>query len=211
MPVSKESRIGIGRRLRGGVLGALPVALLCVLAGSASAQVAGTTQKPLPNVLLLVDTSGSMERMGDNSLPKDNRIVPAGSLPYPSNACQPGVPTNPNRWGMLLQALTGNLQPYYSCDAFDRAGATSTAFKTEFQINGKPPYDADYFLPYHRPLTGVNALSACTIAPGSLPGASPGAGVGPGRQGAGGNAEDFPESQNGLQSSAENDARAVDR
>lgn len=137
---------------------------------SARAQVAGTSSKPLPNVLLLVDTSGSMERMPDGSLPG----ATAGS------ACAPGSASDPNRWGMLLQALTGNLQPYYSCEAVAR-DASNAAFVNEYSILGKAPYDVDYALPYHRPMTGGTAANACVMAPHILPGS------------AGGAASDFPD------------------
>ncbi len=160
-------------------------------ARDANAQ-AGVTQRPMPNVLLLVDTSGSMERMADNSLPSANVGVVAGGLP---NACSPGTESNPNRWGMLLQALTGNLQPYFSCAAMSRsAAAAGAAFRNEYKINGINPYDNDYFLPYHRPLTGTSASSStCAIGPNRLPGASAGQGVGPGTRGAGGDVADFPD------------------
>lgn len=166
-------------------LGIVPLALV-LTHGTADAQIAGTTNRPLPNVLLLVDTSGSMERMPDNSLPSANRdpitgttYVPAPPVTYP-NACSPGVQSNPNRWGMLLQALTGNLQPYYSCSAIDR---TTPAFRNEFKINNVNSYDYQYFLPYHRPLTGSGSLNACAFAPYTLPGATMGAGVGPALRG----------------------------
>jgi type IV pilus assembly protein PilY1 len=191
MPTTR-SPIGVSRFLRPQrvvALGAIAVSALGVLSLSsdANAQVAGTNSKPLPNVLLLVDSSGSMERMPDNSLPSANR----NPTPQPSNVCAPGTATNPNRWGMLLQALTGNMQPYYSCDAVDRA---SPAFKNEFRIAGKTVYDADYFLPYHRPLTGVSIPSdtSCTFAAYKLPGVATGSGVGPGNLGSGGDASDFP-------------------
>ena len=159
-----------------GAIGAVSLTVLGV-SSDASAQIAGTTTRPLPNVLLLVDSSGSMERMGDNSLPSDNR----GS-PIPTSVCSPGVASTPNRWGMLIQALTGNLQPFFSCDAIAR---TSSSFKNEFRIGPTPPtavnlpYDGDYFLPYHRPLTGDTAANACAFAPSTLPGAAPGQGLGP--------------------------------
>ncbi|MBS2011841.1 MAG: hypothetical protein JST00_03045 [Deltaproteobacteria bacterium] len=170
-------------------LGVVPLALM-LTRGTADAQIAGTNNQPLPNVLLLVDTSGSMERMPDNSLPSDNRNpatgAPLAAAPY--NACQPGVQSNPNRWGMLLQALTGNLQPYFSCAAVDRATA---GFQNEFKINDRTPYDYQYFLPYHRPLAGNAAANACAFAPYTLPGAPAGSGVGPARRGSGTDASVF--------------------
>jgi type IV pilus assembly protein PilY1 len=189
--VAMNSRVGMSRVVLRVLLGAAPIGLLCI-STQAHAQIAGTTARPLPNVLLLVDTSGSMERMPDNSLPKANRNPADGSTlaaPATLNQCTPGAPTNPNRWGMLLQALTGNLQPYYSCDQIDR---DTPRFKNEFQINSNPVYDRDYFLPYHRPLSGPGA-AACAFVPSHLPGATAGQGVGPSPgKGAGGNAADFP-------------------
>src|SRR5215204_3502527 len=61
---------------------------------------------PLPNVLLLVDNSGSMEYLiapdaaGKNQLP--------GSVP--GSACQAGTtPTVLNRWATLVTVLTGQI------------------------------------------------------------------------------------------------------
>ncbi len=149
---------------RGAVLAALALPLLA--ASVAHAQPSGTTQKALPNVMLLVDTSGSMERMTDNSLPEDNA----------ANTCAPGSVSNPNRWGVLLQALTGNIQPYFSCGAMDRSD--NGALVNEYRIGTKKPYDMGYFLPYHRPLSGTAAANACAIGPWRLPGGSS-TGVGP--------------------------------
>ena len=53
--------------------------LLLLASHDAKAQSAGTTNTPLPNVMLLIDTSGSMERMPDNSMPSDDRVP--GSTP----------------------------------------------------------------------------------------------------------------------------------
>lgn len=133
----------------------------------ARAQAAGVAQAPLPNVLLLVDTSGSMERMVDGSLPGDK----------PGTACTPGVASTPNRWATLIQALTGNMQPF-SCAKMDRAA--NGALSNEYAINNIKPYDTDYFLPHHRPLSGAG-VSACAISPWRLPGGS-GKGPGPSNQ-----------------------------
>jgi type IV pilus assembly protein PilY1 len=176
-------------------LGTIGLAVLgaTVLASADAHAQQGTTQKPMPNVLLLVDTSGSMERMPNNTLPSENSGVLAGR---PPNACSPGVESTPNRWGMLLQALTGNMQPFYSCAEVNRSQA---AFKNEYKIANANPYDTDYVLPYHRPLTG-DKTDACAIGPYRLPGAASGTtGVGPGRlgyaspAGQGGDVRDFPD------------------
>jgi type IV pilus assembly protein PilY1 len=176
---------------------ALVIVGACTVARTAHAQ-STSLQRPMPDVLLLVDTSGSMERMTDNSLPSANSGVAVGGLP---NACDPGNESNPNRWGMLVQALTGNMQPYFSCAAMSRsAGVTGAAFRNEYKIGGVNPYDTDYELPYHRPLTGSLAnLTTCAIGPHRLPGAADTTnGVGPGKlgyttaAGLGGDVTDFP-------------------
>lgn len=109
------------------------------------AQIAGTAKKQLPNVMLLVDTSGSMERMNDGSLP----------------VCTPGTATSPNRWGSLVQAMSGTFQPYYSCA---RQGRSTTRFRNEFRLSPTTPiYDEDYALPYHRPLVGTTSTQMCAL------------------------------------------------
>lgn len=160
-------------------LGLLTVAAATASVGTAKAQ-SSNTSKPMPNVLLLVDTSGSMERMPDNSLPSANRDpLTGGTLVSPAvlNRCSPGVASNPNRWGMLVQALTGNMQPFFSCQETPRTA--NSAFTREYRIAGNTPYDTDYFLPYHRPLTGDSSLNnVCVTGPHKLPGAAMGNGVG---------------------------------
>ena len=144
----------------------------------ARAQVAGSAARPLPNVLLLVDNSGSMERKPNNQLP---------------NCVRGSTTSEVNRWGMLLQALTGNFQPYFSCEAVSRIKATNPAFAARYGINGVDPYDTDYFLPYNQPMTGSTAADACVTSPWKLPGAAVGSGVGVNKVGASGNATDFPD------------------
>lgn len=148
-------------------------------AGRANAQPMGALANAPPNVLLLVDTSGSMERMGDGTMP----------------VCNPGVMSDPNRWGMLLQATTGSMQPYYSCYKVDRS---TQAFKDEYKIAGKDPYDANYVLPYHRPLTGdgntpgpFDPDKVCGVGPYKLVGMSGANGVTKYNRNEAGNAEDW--------------------
>src|SRR3984957_19681056 len=103
---------------------------------SASAQL-GAANVPLPNVLLLLDTSGSFEYMIDGNPPET--LGEGGT-------CNPGVQSVPNRWGVAVQALTGNIQPYFSCASMDR---TKQGFLNQYSINtgtggNKAPYDYQY-------------------------------------------------------------------
>ncbi len=115
------------------------------LARGAAAQV--DVNPPLPNVMLLVDTSGSMEWVSSSP-----------TLP----TCVPGNSTGSqrSRWTELVEVLTGKVQNF-SCFAQDRASA---AFKTEYRLSGVDPYDADYVQPYNRILSGT-----CTPGPGTAP------------------------------------------
>src|SRR6185295_14987512 len=156
------------------LLAFIPAVLVYAPAQEARAQSVATSNQALPDVLLLLDTSGSMERMLDGSFPTDNKnplLDPNGAA---TNICSPGNPSNPNRWGNLVQALTGNMQPFYSCWAMSRAKLGPVYY--EYQIGGQQPYDTDYTLPYHRPLSGTGATT-CAWAPNELAGGG-GAGVG---------------------------------
>lgn len=126
-------------------LGALLTALCAPTIASAQAE----AEKPAPNVLLLVDTSGSMEFKTDGSFP----------------ACDPGntPPEEKSRWIDLVEVMTGAFEGY-SCWAQDRSSA---GFREEFQLEGVTPYDFGYVNPYHRPLSNM-----CAYGPGVLPQAS---------------------------------------
>jgi type IV pilus assembly protein PilY1 len=102
---------------------------------------------PMPNVMLLVDSSGSME-------------YKSSSAQFPS--CNPGgaTPSERSRWVELVEVLGGSIQDY-RCQAVDR---NSQAFKQEYSLSGVPPADLAYINPYHRPLSGN-----CTPGPGTLP------------------------------------------
>ncbi len=163
------------------------VALLAI-ASSARAQIQLDTNPPAPNVLLLLDNSGSMERMIDGALPEAD----GNACNYDTNgqAIPSATAPQPNRWGNVLQALTGTFENNtYSCIQMPRKSGSQ--FTKEYQINGIKPYDADYYLDYHRPVfvdSSTSPPTACVIAPGSLPGAAPGTGVGPNGAGSGNNA-----------------------
>jgi type IV pilus assembly protein PilY1 len=155
------------------------------------------TNPPLPNVLLLLDNSGSMERMINGNTPETD---PNPNTTSGNNGCNctdngPGTaPTcnwtntathslpTPNRWATVQQAFTGSLPNGYGCVAMPRtAGGT---FGTEYQIGGVQPYDTNYYLPFHRMVTPdtttvAGSTLACVYAPGALDGAKAGQGVGP--------------------------------
>jgi type IV pilus assembly protein PilY1 len=105
---------------------------------------AAEAQKPAPNVLLLVDSSGSMEFKTDGTLP----------------SCVPGGTSTKSRWIELVEVLTGKIDNY-SCWPQDRS---STNFRTEFSLGGTDPYDYRYVNKYHRALS-----NSCLYGPGLVP------------------------------------------
>ncbi|WP_437969920.1 hypothetical protein WMF04_11740 [Sorangium sp. So ce260] len=119
-----------------------------LLAARARAQ-AIDVEPPLPNVLLLVDTSGSMERTVAGGEPDCNPLTPPASEDLKS------------RWTKLVESLTGQI-PDFSCLAQDRK---ESEFIDEFSIDSEPPYDANYYIPFHRILSGN-----CTPGPGTIHG-----------------------------------------
>jgi type IV pilus assembly protein PilY1 len=154
---------------------------------------------PAPNVLLLLDTSGSMERMIDGQTPE------AGGQPcnydLTGKVITGAVAPTPNRWGNVIQALTGSwTNGVYNC--VDMPRTPGSQFTNEYQIAGVKPYDTGYYLDYHRPVMldpSTSPSTACVVAPGALPGALNGAGVGINGVGSGSNgpgngqsATDFP-------------------
>lgn len=129
--------------LRKSLLGVLTVSTVHSIALTADAQ--SDVDRPLPNVLLLVDSSGSMEfRAADNELP----------------VCNPGNPAATNqksRWIDLVEVMTGTINNY-SCFPMSRSSA---AFKSEYGISGTSPYDWNYVNPFNRIVSG-----GCTVGPG---------------------------------------------
>lgn len=136
-------------------LGAAAAAVAVTLTpATASAQF--DVDPPLPNVLLLVDNSGSMEYLVEPSASGKNQLP--GSVP--GSECEEGkTPTLLNRWATLASVLTGQIKNF-SCKAVPRNGD----FTAEYTFLGAPPYDRDYFLPFHRLLS-----SKCTPGPGVAP------------------------------------------
>jgi type IV pilus assembly protein PilY1 len=177
-------RITIARMLAATLAG---VALVAAPTAAHAQQV--DINPPLPNVMLLIDNSGSMERMIDGTQPESN---PANTCncDATTGVCNWNAQPSPNRWAVLLQALTGSFQNGYNCAAMPRT--PGSIFDSEYKINGVSPYDLNYYLPYHRPIaqdtqTNPGTPLACVWAPGALPGAATPNGVGPNGLGAGAN------------------------
>lgn len=131
---------------RAGLLGAAFAGVNFSMLSVAGAQ--SDIDRPLPNVLMLVDSSGSMEfRAADNRLP----------------VCTPGNPAATNeksRWIDLVEVMTGTINDY-SCFPMDRSTA---AFASEYGLGGRAPYDWNYVNPFHRIVSG-----GCTVGPGEVP------------------------------------------
>ncbi len=121
-------------------------ALIATVLAAPRATAQAEAEKPPPNVLLLVDTSGSMEFKTDGTFPN----------------CAPGdtLTSEKSRWIDLIEVMTGTFENY-SCWAQDRG---STAFRDEFTLGTTVPYDFGYINPYHRALSG-----SCLYGPGVLP------------------------------------------
>ena len=132
----QASRLWIGSTL---ALGAL------LVSPRASAQ--KDVNPPPPNVLLLVDSSGSMEYKSSNA-----------SFPV----CDPTTNnvSQKSRWIELVEVMTGTVKDY-RCEAMDR---NSNNFNTQYTLNGTDPPDRYYSNPYHRPMH-----KDCAPGPGTLP------------------------------------------
>jgi type IV pilus assembly protein PilY1 len=121
------------------------VGLLGVLLPAARSSAQAEAEKPAPNVLLLVDSSGSME------------FKPDGTFP----SCTPGSSTSEkSRWIDMVEVLTGDFENY-SCWAQDRDDPN---FVDEFSLGGIAPYDFGYVNPYHRAIS-----NGCIVGPGVVP------------------------------------------
>ncbi|MBW2460990.1 MAG: hypothetical protein JRH11_05045 [Deltaproteobacteria bacterium] len=101
-------------------------------ASSAAAQDFPDVRNVRPSVSLLVDSSGSMERMPDCTCSTTNC---SECLP----ACAAG---DKNRWAILLEAFTGTFDTW-SCTENDRSGYTGE-------------FDHNYFLPHYEAPVGIS-------------------------------------------------------
>jgi type IV pilus assembly protein PilY1 len=144
--IAPRHRILSTRRLGKTCLGA--VGLFAVSLSSTRSFAQAEAQKPSPNVLLLVDSSGSMEFKTNGEFP----------------TCDPvGTTSERSRWIDLVEVLTGQFAGY-SCWKQDRSSAD---FRTEFSMGSATLYDYGYVNPYHRPMSNL-----CAYGPGVAPSAS---------------------------------------
>lgn len=127
------------RALVGGVAAVL---LLAPAASRAQSDVA----PPLPNVLILLDTSGSMERRANATLPTHPAWTTTG--------------TDRTRWVQALEVLGGSIDNYKLLHQ-PRAGSD---FINEFGLGGQNPYDLDYYLPLFRPLSNDCAIGSSSLS-----------------------------------------------
>ena len=135
------------KRLRG-LLGTTSLLALTLSSGRALAQ--ADISPPPPNVLLLVDTSGSMDyKTSSNSFP---------ACHY-TGAVTTAATSERSRWIDLVEVLTGSINNY-DCQRLDRSSAL---FKNEYALGGVNPYDFLYTNPYNRP-----ASNGCVAGPGTL-------------------------------------------
>ncbi len=124
----------------------------------------------LPNVLLLVDTSGSMEYLipTDPTDPTGTKLMLPGNVNAPNSACNinastiTSAPTVKNRWSTLLEVMTGTFTSY-GCERLDRTFGAAGGFVNEYKGFGSQPYDTNYYLPFHRPYS-----NNCTQGPGNI-------------------------------------------
>jgi type IV pilus assembly protein PilY1 len=145
------------------------VALFAALAApTARAQQA---EDPIPpDVLLLLDTSLSMEDMIDDrrqaqlNSPDPSRAAALPTCTYGPNdlTARGSVPDAPNRWGTAIQSLTGTVKPYFACARTPRDWGSS--WEAEYTINGVLPYDRGALSPYHRPVSVTGGVP-CVLGP----------------------------------------------
>jgi len=108
------------------------------LSVSASATAQVDVAPPRPNVLLAVDTSGSMG-------------YKANVATIQNTVCNVSGASDKSRWIGLVESLTGTITNYH-CQDVNRSAAS---FLTEFTFGGAEPPDYLYPLAWQRPVSGT--------------------------------------------------------
>lgn len=134
-----------------------PALALLTWTGLAAAQ-----DEPRPNILLLVDTSGSMEyrtgftSAGEQVFPRCDPAQPRVEEPCGADR-QIGTElcfnNEKSRWVELVEVLTGTV-PNYRCEALSRRPLNPISdFQALYRLAGQDPPDINYPNPFHRLLT----------------------------------------------------------
>lgn len=137
---------------------ALGLGLLAVPGGSRAQTTAPDLRAIKPFIAIVVDSSGSMERLPGCvcSTKSCTECLPDCSLPNDATGQPPAA--KKNRWAVTLEALTGTFENF-ECRALDRE-----------TYNGVS-YDLHYFMPYHQPwdctASDISGGSSCKAYPSS--------------------------------------------
>lgn len=140
-----------------------PFVSLLTLLGALSPSIAwGQDPEPTirePNVLLIVDSSGSMEYRTGLAVDADGKRLEPSCNPNLDNASEK------SRWIELVEVLGGAISQY-RCETISRR---SPSFAVDFQLpGGIAPADTDYRTAYHLPMSGN-----CQVRPGIAPAGNP--------------------------------------
>lgn len=107
-----------------------------------------------PNVMFIVDASGSMEYLTGTTLGPDGKRLEPICDPNADNS------SGKSRWIELIEVLGGTIGNY-RCETVNRR---NPSFATDFSLpSNTPPPDAEYRTPYHRPMSG-----SCGVWPGTV-------------------------------------------
>lgn len=99
-----------------------------------------------PTVMLLVDTSLSMEYRTGYTAPTTTTSARGCAIPGACPTCNNAVGDEKNRWTTTLEALTGTFSDYKCARQSDASG-----FRTSAMFVGQ--YDHRAHIPYHQPTT----------------------------------------------------------
>jgi type IV pilus assembly protein PilY1 len=137
------------RRTR--ILASLVASVLLLFALPATVSAQDDLSGIVPYIMLVVDTSGSMERQAECSCttPACVECLPRCNLPNDPISFRP-PPEKINRWAVTLEALTGEFNNF-ACDPIER---------TEGNL-GADAYDLDYTFPYHQPWACSTSGTPC--------------------------------------------------
>jgi type IV pilus assembly protein PilY1 len=133
----------------------LGASALWLFAASASAQTGDPDIRNIqPFVMVIVDSSGSMERLPNCQCTTLGCVECLPVCNQPNGALNEPPANKKNRWGMLLEALTGKFTDF-QCVQLARTPA-----------NGMT-YDSGYTIPYHQPWKCGSSTTPCPY-PGTV-------------------------------------------